>query len=95
MNFSKALEYLKLGEKLSRMGWLDADTFVYQVNGSRVFYEQLRNEAATHLQAHDKNNSGKIAHIKSHIDMIRSDGAINVGWTPTQEDMFAEDWFIR
>ena len=77
------------------MGWLDADTFVYQVKGTKVFYEQLRNEAATHLKADDIMNRGKTANIKPHLDMVRSDGAINVGWTPTQEDMFAEDWFIR
>lgn len=95
MNFSKALEYLKLGERVSRTGWLDIDTFVYMVNASEFKYENLRNEAAKHLDSDNIMNRGKTITVKPHIDMVRSDGAINVGWTPTQADLFAEDWFIR
>lgn len=95
MNFAKALDYLNLGERVSRTGWLDIDTFIYKVNGTEVNIENLRNEAAKHLDSDNILNRGKTINVKPHIDMVRSDKAINVGWTPTREDMFADDWFIR
>ena len=101
MNFSEALEYLKQGHKLARSSWNPKGTFIkgnetyiYLVNGTRVNYENLRNEIAEHLQAHSDKNAGKRATINSHIDLKQADDSIAIGWTPSQADMLSDDWEV-
>lgn len=94
MTFGQALEYLKQGHKVARTGWNGKGMFIYLVNGTKVYYENLRNEAATHLQAHSDSNRGKTATINSHIDMKAADGSIVVGWLASQTDMLSEDWEV-
>lgn len=94
MDFGQALKHLKDGHKVARAGWNGKGMFIYLVNGTKVFYENLRGEAAKHLEVSNPTNSGKTAIINSHIDMKATDGSIVVGWSPSQADMLAEDWEV-
>lgn len=94
MNFGKALEELKKGNKVARQGWNGKGMFIYLVKGQKVFYENLRNEAAKALDVTNERNRGKTAIINSHIDMKAADGSIVVGWLASQTDMLAEDWQV-
>lgn len=95
MNFGQALEYLKDGRKVARKGWNGKGMFIYLVTGTRVKFEELRNEAATQLSEGNKeNNMGKRVTINSHIDMKAADGSIVVGWLASQTDMLSEDWEV-
>lgn len=91
--FGEMLEFLKAGNHMTRNGWKDHygnnNSFIYLVKGSVVTKEELRGEA---YDAFCSSYSGCKITIKPHIDM-KADGII-CGWTPTTEDMLAEDWHI-
>lgn len=94
MTFGQALEKLKEGYKVARYGWNGKGMFIYLVNGTKVHYDKLRNEAAKHLEVDKRLNEGKTAIINSHIDMKAADGSIVVGWLASQTDMLSEDWVL-
>lgn len=94
MTFGQALEELKKGNKVARSGWNGKGMFIYLVKGTRVGYDRLRNEAATHLQADSDLNKGRTVIINSHIDMKAADGSIVVGWQASQTDMLSDDWQV-
>lgn len=94
MTFGQALENLKAGHKVARYGWGSKKMFLYLVNGAKVPYYKLRNEAAKHLEVDKLTNQGKTANINSHIDMQAADGSIVVGWSASQVDMLSEDWTV-
>lgn len=93
MNFSQALEELKLGKKVARKGW-GKGAFIYLVERKVVNIESLQGEAAKHFEAYKDSNRGKRVTISSHIDMKTADGSLLVGWTPSEDDMLADDWEI-
>ena len=92
MNFGTAIEALKQGNKVSRVGWNGKGMFLYLVGGSIVPFEVLRGAAAKYVN--EENTERSDACINSHIDMKAADGTIVVGWLASQTDMLAEDWQI-
>ena len=92
LDFGEAIEALKEGEKVARVGWNGRGMFVYLVSGTMVDKENLRNEAFTHMKDHC--DSTGVVEIGSHIDMKAVDGKVVVGWLASQTDMLAEDWEI-
>lgn len=92
MSFGQALEELKKGNKVARSGWNGKGMFIYLVGGSFVSFDELRNEAANHLNK--SNISYDDVCINAHIDMKAADGNIVVGWLASQTDMLAEDWEV-
>lgn len=89
--FGEMLEFLKAGNHMTRNGWKDnyGNNYccIYLVDCSVVPKEELREGA---YDAFKNAYSGYKVTIKPHIDM-KADGII-CGWTPTTEDMLAEDW---
>jgi len=82
-SFSVALERIKLGKKVARLGWNGKGMFIFLVPGST--FEVSRPPllgiypAGTNIRYH------------SHVDMKTADGTI-VPWLCSQTDMLAEDW---
>lgn len=93
MDFGKALELLKKGERVCRKGWNGKGMFIYLVNGTEIEMDKLRGEAHKHVWGKIEAPHGK-ANIGSHIDMFAADGTVVVGWLASQTDMLAEDWEI-
>lgn len=92
MDFEQAQKELRRGSKVARKGWNGKGMFIYLVNSSIVSIENLRGNAAKHI---NKSVIGSDdVYIHSHIDMKTSDGKILVGWNPSQFEMFADDWYI-
>lgn len=90
MNFGRALELLKKGERVCRKGWNGKNMFIYLVKGTTLdVREMLRNEADEHIP----NLEGEVS-INGHIDMFSANEDIVVGWLASQTDMLAEDWEI-
>lgn len=93
MNFGEALDSLKEGKKVSRLGWNGRNMFIYLVKGSEVQSIDLKHEALRHV-AYTTDSPHAIVKISPHIDMKASDGSIVVGWLASQTDMLAEDWIV-
>jgi len=95
MNFGEALKNLLNGKKVARKGWNGKDQFVYYTDCSRINLDELRNEARAHLRNYYKiDRSTDQVFINGHLDLKNAQDQIVVGWTPTQTDMLANDWYI-
>lgn len=85
MNFGHALLALKQGHRVARKGWNGKGMFVFMVAGSQ--FEVNREPLASIL------GIGTEVTYRPHLDMKDAQGEIGV-WTPSQIDLFADDWFI-
>ncbi len=85
MNFSEALELIKQGNKLTRIGWNGTNMFVYLVHGS----EFVVNRAPLNVIYTD----GTKVTYRPHIDLKAADGTCGV-WSISNNDALAEDWKI-
>ena len=94
MDFGKALEALKAGNKVCRSGWNGKGMFIYMQSGSVVPVVNMKHEVTKHLFGQRMLGCDVTVEIKPHIDMKAADGTITVGWNPSQVDMFAEDWQV-
>ena len=85
MNFSKALENVKIGMKMQREGWSSKGMFIFLVPGSifKVNRPPLLGiySEGTEINYHD------------HIDMRTADNQV-VPWVASQTDILADDWQV-
>jgi hypothetical protein len=91
MNFGEAIEALKSGEKVSRVGWNGKGMWLILVPGTK----DARLKEGTPY--HDALQTDS-CEILPHIDMwtVDSNGrqAMLPGWLASQTDMLSEDWYI-
>ncbi|HDZ9246603.1 TPA: DUF2829 domain-containing protein [Vibrio cholerae] len=87
LNFGQALEALKNGNKVARLGWNGKGMWLILTPGRVVenlepnsFYEKSGFEAPVT--------------IRGHIDMRAADGSMVVGWLASQTDLLSDDWFV-
>lgn len=81
--FGWAIERLKDGAKVARMGWNGKNMFLFLVAGS-----QFKVNSAPLLGIYPE---GTEINYCPHIDMKTADNKI-VPWLASQTDMLAEDW---
>lgn len=77
MNFGKAIEALKRGDRVAREGW----------NGKGMFLFLARGEDLTNCVC----GNGMPPCVDS-ICMKTAQNTIVIGWLASQTDMLAEDW---
>ena len=94
MNFGQAIEALKSGKKVTRVGWNSKGMFIYLTSGSKVPAILMKPETANHLFEEKLLECDEIVTINPHIDMKASDGTVVIGWFASQTDMLAEDWNV-
>jgi uncharacterized protein DUF2829 len=84
-SFGWAIEAVKAGKKVCRVGWNGSKMFIFLVPGSifKVNRAPLLGiyEEGTEIKYH------------AHVDMKNSQGEI-VPWTASQDDMLFEDWVL-
>jgi len=85
VNFGEAIEALKLGQKVARIGWNGKDMFLFLVAGST-----FKVNRPPLLGIYEE---GTEINYCPHIDMKTADGSI-VPWLASQSDVLAEDWII-
>ena len=85
MNFSQALESIKLGSRVAREGWNGKKMFLFLVPGSR-----FRVNRAPLLGIYPE---GTEVDYCPHIDMKTADDRI-VPWLASQTDLLADDWVV-
>lgn len=83
MDFSKALEHIKAGDKVQRSGWNGEGMFVFLVPGSKFTVNR-----PPLLGIYPE---GTEINYHSHIDIRTADGVI-VPWLASQTDVLANDW---
>ena len=83
MNFGQAIEVLKTGNKVTRVGWNGKDMFLFLVQGSQFKVNRL-----PLLGIYPE---GTEINYRPHIDMKTVNGEI-VPWVASQSDLLEEDW---
>ncbi len=89
MNFGQALELLKQGKRVARLGWNGKGMYLALQAGSTIPSAQARGGVALGLAQEGKQEIV----VCPHIDMRAADGTCVVGWPASQTDLLAEDWF--
>ena len=87
-NFSDALRFLKLGEKMSRSGWNGKGMYVFYRKGIEnvpISNEITANELGKAI--------GETMTIKPHFWLKNVDGTYS-NWVPSINDLLSEDWEI-
>ena len=51
MNFGQAIEALKNGKKVARVGWNGKGMFLYMTTGSVVHLDEMKSETANYLRS--------------------------------------------
>jgi len=85
MSFGLAIEAMKLGNKVCRVGWNGKDMFIFLVAGSTF--------QVNRLPLNQFYPEGTTINYCPHIDMKTADDKI-VPWLASQTDMLADDWMI-
>lgn len=85
MTFSQALENLKRGCKVARLGWNGKGMFVFLVPGS-----EFKVSSPPLLGIYPEGTDIK---YHAHVDMKTADGTI-VPWLVSQTDLLADDWQV-
>lgn len=110
LNFGQALEALKQGSKISRIGWNGKGMYLSMASGQIACEDvELSDEdaaatladagsAITHIDGVPislfNGNTSTEANVLPHIYMRTATGNIVNGWLASQTDMLAEDWCI-
>lgn len=85
MDFGKAIEALKQGQRVARAGWNGKGMFLFLVNGSNFV---VNREPLLSIMG-----EGTVVTYCPHIDMKTADEKV-VPWLASQTDVLAEDWEI-
>lgn len=84
-SFGWAIEQLKLGKKLARVGW----------NGKGMWLILQSSSEVTLREGSCYYNAGlREIKVDAHIDMFTTCGTMQPGWSASQSDMLANDWVI-
>ncbi|CAL9992373.1 hypothetical protein VPHK567_0351 [Vibrio phage K567] len=95
MDFGKALEALKSGQKVARAGWNGQGMFIVLMPelylpsfNTQDTFKKVNDRTAKHI--------GKDTPLDSqpYIAMFTSDEKWQPGWVASQADLLSEDWAI-
>lgn len=84
-SFGRALNHLKVGDRVARKGWNGKGMFLFLVPGST-----FKVNRAPLLGIYPE---GTEINYCPHIDMKTADGKV-VPWLASQTDVLAEDWIV-
>ncbi|MDE9494515.1 DUF2829 domain-containing protein [Xenorhabdus bovienii] len=87
MNFGEALEAVKSGKRIARTGWNGKGQFVIKAGGYKVSEPRPDSD---YSKAGIKGNF----EIAPHLDLKNAQDIMQPGWSPSQGDLFAEDWIV-
>lgn len=90
MTFGMAVEAMKRGWKVTRIGWNGKGMYIWMMPGSTV--SGCNQITDPHLAEIDK-AEGEIRFLDS-IRMRTATGDVLTGWLASQTDMLAEDWAV-
>ena len=101
LSFGKAIEALKEGKRVERLGWNGKGLFVFmQVPATinRVIVPKMQSLPQTVKDEFEKrfNNDKQQLHsiyYQNQLALVGSDNLIT-GWSPSTSDALAEDWVV-
>lgn len=82
LDFGSAIRLLRTGHRLSRRTW-EADVYVF-----------MASDFAMHTEVSLADLQDKPVTTSNALVLRRKDCSLQVGWTPSQDDLMAEDWKV-
>lgn len=82
MDFGRAIQLLKVGQRVQRKGWNGKNQYIELANN--ISYKNANNEIVN--AEHDAIGNKAIAFVGT--------SGVQLGWLASQADMLAEDWKI-
>lgn len=94
MDFGKAIEALKEGKRVARLGWNGKDMFIFLNRGSadRSLGDQSHFDGIP-SNLLDAGDVGTVTRLPN-INMKAASGFTVTGWLASQTDILAEDWSV-
>lgn len=90
--FDFALQMMKAGHKVARIGWNGNDMWICRGEGNPALeYGYIRNK---NMRQFAFEQPGRTVEVLPYIIMKAADNKIIVGWLASQTDMLAEDWMV-
>ena len=93
MRFGEAIECARNGKKIAREGWNGKNMYVYMTKGrtipTYVWEVRMPSQELTEVEK----ERGDVI-INAHLDMMNAQGTRIIGWSATQSDMLADDWYV-
>jgi len=86
---SWALDQLNLGKKITRTTW--TNQWISVGNGGMVKSEDLWNK---HARGFTENLPLNEIEVSSYLLLKTPDNRLIMGWTPSTEDIFADDYIV-
>jgi hypothetical protein len=93
VNFGKALEAVKNGDRARREFWNGRGMSIYLNAGSVEHSSDKLSISGVGRELFDNGDAGTVTRMPN-INLIAADGTIVTGWAPSQNDMLADDWRI-
>ena len=90
--FGEAIEALKKGHRVARLGWNGKNMFLFLLPAGTVPTKVIHDPALR--QVVEEQVGGDTFEALGSIRMFTADKKILTGWLASQTDMLAEDWTI-
>ena len=90
MTFGQAIEAMKQGKKVTRLGWNGKKMYLWLKEGTKIKSDWCHDPA---LKAIADNHGGEIEALGT-ICLKTADDKILTGWLASQTDMLSTDWTI-
>lgn len=91
LNFGQAIEALKEGKKVSRIGWNGKKMFLFLLPAGTIPKQAIHDPKLKEIL---ENNGKDHFEALGSIRMKTADDKILTGWLASQTDMLAEDWCV-
>ena len=93
MRFGEAIEHAHRGEKIARHGWNGKGMYVYLTEGRGIPTDKWVARIPSQELTEAEKKMGYVI-IKPHLDMKTAQDTRIIGWSATQTDMLADDWYV-
>lgn len=99
LTFGQAIEFIKLGQLVTRAGWNGRGMFIFQRPADTLEVDFIIEKVKSLPQSlkdyyNRDNHSNHPVVFTSYLCMKAADGTIVNGWLASQTDMLADDWQI-
>ena len=93
MDFGEAIKKVKAGYKIQREGWNGKNMYVYMTKGRTIPTDVWEVRMPSQELTEVEKERGDVI-INAHLDMMNAQGTRIIGWSATQTDMLAIDWYV-
>lgn len=93
MRFGEAIEHARNGKRIARRGWNGKNMYVYFSPGRLILTEDWIARFPSQELTEAEKERGYV-NTMPRLDMMNAQGNRIIGWSATQSDMLADDWYV-